>query len=72
MSGLGYEAGDRIVVIGVMADEPDPMEVGARGTVTKVNVSPYRGCGGQLWVDWDNGRTLNILIPEDLAIIRKV
>lgn len=39
-----------------MGDDPDPIEVGAIGTVTGGNAA-------QLWVKWDNGRSL-ILLPD--------
>lgn len=66
----GYKAGDRIEVTGVMVNDPAPMEVGATGTVTHVT-EPLGGLSGQLWVEWDNGRTLAVLIPEDLPVIRR-
>lgn len=50
-------AGTRIEVTGRMHDDPDPMPVGSRGTVTGGN-------GAQLIVDWDCGRHL-ILLAED-------
>lgn len=52
-----HPAGTRIEVTGVMPDDPDPMQVGATGTVTGGN-------GGQIRVRWDNGRSL-ILLPTD-------
>lgn len=61
-----YEAGDRIEVIGVMVNDPSPMEVGATGTVVAVNADV-----GQMWVDWDNGRKLMVLLPGDLGVIRR-
>jgi hypothetical protein len=51
------DVGTRVEVTGIMPNDPSPMEVGARGTVTGGN-------GGQIWVDWDNGRSL-ILLPSD-------
>jgi hypothetical protein len=53
--------GDRVRVTGVMKDDPNPMEVGAEGTVTFVN--EY-----QIAVAWDNGRSL-MLLPEDPFIV---
>lgn len=38
-----------------MGSDPDPVPVGSEGTVTGGN-------GAQVYVDWDNGRSL-ILIP---------
>lgn len=53
--------GDRVVVTGVMEDEPDPIEPGTMGTVTGTSVSTV---ASQIFVDWDNGRTL-ILLADD-------
>lgn len=50
--------GERVRVTGIMQDDPDPMEVGAEGTVVGVNGSSL---GAQIDVDWDNGRTLFLL-----------
>lgn len=40
-----------------MPNDPDPIPVGSEGTVTGGN-------GGQMYVDWDCGRSL-ILIPGE-------
>lgn len=65
--------GDRIRLL-VMPHDPAPQERGAEGTVTEVNYAPIRGDGGhQIWVDWDNGRTIALSVPPDrYAIIGKV
>lgn len=47
--------GTRVELV-AMPDDPDPVPVGSRGTV----VGGFRG--EQIWVDWDNGRSL-MLIP---------
>lgn len=49
--------GDRVEMTGVMANDPAPIEVGTRGTVTGGNAA-------QIMVKWDTGRSL-ILLPED-------
>jgi hypothetical protein len=41
-----------------MPDDPDPVAVGSEGTVVGGN-------GGQLWVRWDNGRTLSLIVGVD-------
>lgn len=41
-----------------MGNDPDPIQIGATGTVVG-------GSGLQLWVNWDNGRSLNLSLPED-------
>lgn len=60
--------GDRIKVIDEMRD-PDPMEIGATGTV--LHVWNKGGPLEQVQVDWDNGRTL-MLIPPDYKLIRRL
>lgn len=41
-----------------MGNDPDPIPVGSEGEV-------IGGSGLQLWVKWDNGRNLNLSLPED-------
>ncbi len=41
-----------------MDNDPNPIESGEKGTVEGGNDS-------QLWVKWDNGRSLNLAIPDD-------
>lgn len=41
-----------------MPDDPDPVAVGSQGTVVGGN-------GGQLWVRWDSGRTLSLIVGVD-------
>jgi hypothetical protein len=52
--------GARVRMVGVMENDPAPMEVGAEGTVSSVSSGRF----AQIFVDWDNGRSL-ILLPED-------
>lgn len=54
--------GTRVEVTGVMPDDPAPMEVGARGTV-------IGGNGGQIWVLWDNGRSLILLTTDPYRVL---
>lgn len=49
--------GTRIELVS-MGSDPDPILPGAKGTVSG-------GSGAQLWVDWDDGRALNLLLPQD-------
>jgi hypothetical protein len=49
--------GTRIELVS-MGDDPDPVEPGTRGTVTGGN-------GDQVFVEWDNGRTLILLVEHD-------
>lgn len=53
----GVAAGTRIVLLS-MPDDPDPVPEGTRGTVLRANED-------QLIVEWDNGRSLNVLIGID-------
>lgn len=52
-----HPEGTRIELIS-MDNDPCPIEPGTRGTVTG-------GTGAQLWMQWDNGRTLALLVGED-------
>lgn len=53
-----HHEGTRIELTGPMRNDPDPIPVGSRGTITGGN-------GSQLFVNWDNGRTLILLPDED-------
>ena len=55
------KAGDRVRLVR-MADDPDPIPVGQRGTV--VGIHPHDGWT-QVDVEWDNGRSLMLSIPPD-------
>jgi hypothetical protein len=44
-----------------MPDDPYPVPAGSRGTVTGVVDGPLP----QIWVDWDCGRTLNMIPGVD-------
>jgi len=57
---FGLRVGDRIVLTG-MADDPDPIEAGATGTITGFTVAPQIE---QIVVEWDPwvGRSL-MLVP---------
>jgi len=49
--------GDRIRLLH-MPDDPDPIPAGSTGTIESVTEGPL----GQIWVRWDNGRSL-ALVP---------
>ena len=55
--------GDRIRLIN-MSNDPNPIESGATGTVKEVNSVQMFG-EDHLIVDWDNGRSLGLLVGED-------
>lgn len=44
-----------------MSDDPDPIPAGSTGTVTGVTDGPL----AQISVDWDNGRSLNLVPGVD-------
>lgn len=50
--------GTRIEFVSHGSHDPDPLEPGTQGTVTGGN-------GAQMYVDWDNGRSLILLVGED-------
>lgn len=60
------QAGNRIRVVALI-DDPNPLEVGTEGTVERVGNPGSRF--EQVWVRWDNGRTL-MLVPEDYRCVR--
>ena len=59
------QPGQRIRLL-AMTDDPDPIPVGAEGTVLGVSLV---GHGSDAWhqidVAWDNGRTLMLVAPPD-------
>ncbi len=58
---IDVKPGDRIELV-AMNDDPDPIPAGTRGTVQHVNqLSGW----SQFDVQWDNGRTLMLVTPED-------
>ena len=58
------EKGTRIRLLS-MGDDPDPIPVGAEGTVTYVNRWGSLPDSTQIAVDWDNGRSLMLLAGVD-------
>lgn len=61
--------GDRIELIH-MPDDPCPIVSGATGTVRAVREFNFgQACGLprvlQIGVEWDNGRTLQLIVPPD-------
>lgn len=57
------KVGDRIELVR-MDDDPDPIPVGSQGTLLNMVPGIYPG-ETQLWVKWDNGRTLSPILPKD-------
>lgn len=46
-----------------MDNDPNPIPVGTKGIVTKLNPMPNNEV--QICVKWENGRTLMLIYPED-------
>ena len=55
--------GDRIRLI-KMSNDPDPIEPNTTGTVKKVT-TVYMFGEDHVYVDWDNGRRLSLLVGTD-------
>lgn len=53
--------GDRIELL-EMPNDPDPIPVGSKGTVVDTYIISE---GTQVDVDWDNGRSLMLIVPPD-------
>ena len=54
------EVGDRIKLI-EMKNDPHPIEPESEGTIRHIG-------GGVINVDWDNGRSLGLVIGEDVFV----
>jgi hypothetical protein len=59
-----WQQGDRIELV-AMPDDPNPVRKGTRGTVREVMLEYPRYDQTVLAVDWDDGRTLNVVLPPD-------
>jgi hypothetical protein len=57
-----FQVGQR-VRLNSMDRDPDPIPSGTEGTIT--SVFTYQIGTKIIGVDWDNGRSLNLLWPED-------
>jgi hypothetical protein len=68
VSGSGrrrrVKVGDRIE-LKYMPDDPNPVPSNTKGTIVRVT-ERMPGGGTQYAVDWDNGRTLSVIVPPDL------
>jgi len=63
---MEFNIGDRIELVR-MGPDPDPIPVGSTGTIDFIGT--FQG-STQIGVDWDNGRALLVILPEDT--IRKI
>ncbi len=62
------KVGDRIV-LRHMPEDPNPVPVGSEGIITRI-AGPFSHPKGpylQYGVKWDNGRTLGMIVPPDVA-----
>ena len=58
------QPGDRIRMVGTMINDPAPIPVGEEGTVREVHPGV-----GQIYVEWDSGRSLILLTIDPFTII---
>jgi hypothetical protein len=57
--------GTRIQLI-AMPDDPNPVPAGSLGTVSGGSViGGGKSAWSQIWVKWDNGRSLSLSVPPD-------
>jgi hypothetical protein len=61
---MDHLVGKRIRLI-EMPKDPCPVPPGTEGTVEEVTVVRMRPQWTQIWVKWDNGRTLSMAVPPD-------
>lgn len=66
---MRVKPGDRVRMIGVMPNDPDPIPIGMEGTVEEVLPEV-----GQIWVDWDpdnqgRQRSLILLTNDPFQVI---
>lgn len=60
--------GDRVVMVGLMPNDPCPIPVGTQGTVTEVNPHVFEG-SQQIYVEWDDDRSLILLSTDPFEIL---
>jgi hypothetical protein len=60
-----FKQGDRVRLVS-MGDDPDPIKPGAEGEVIIPPVFFQRSWN--VSVKWDNGRTLGLVVPPDIAV----
>jgi Domain of unknown function (DUF4314) len=67
---MNVRQGDRVRIVGIMPNDPDPIPVGMEGTVEEVVPEV-----GQIWVDWDEDtegrkRSLILLMNDPFEVVR--
>ena len=65
--------GDTIEMIEMEGEDPNPILPGTKGVVTKIDSQVISGIPEEhLWINWENGRTLKVLLPHDkIKIIKR-
>ena len=65
--------GDTIEMVGMEGEDPNPIQPGTKGVVTKIDSNVFSGVGEEhLEVKWENGRSLKVLLPHDkIKIIKR-
>lgn len=61
------QVGDRVKMVGIMPNDPDPIPVGMTGTITLV--TPMSSPIQQYYVSWDGPRSLCLLPGDPFVII---
>ncbi len=57
------KVGDTVELV-KMGDDPNPVKEGTKGVVTSIHELHYWK-QTQVWVDWEDGRNLAVILPED-------
>tara|TARA_Y100000589_G_C27197339_1_gene647543 strand:+ start:1172 stop:2041 length:870 start_codon:yes stop_codon:yes gene_type:complete len=65
--------GDTIEMIEMDGEDPNPILPGTKGVVTRIESQVISGIPEEhLWINWENGRTLKVLLPHDkIKIIKR-
>ena len=64
--------GDTIEMIEMDGEDPNPILPGTKGVVTRIESQVISGIPEEhLWINWENGRTLKVLLPHDKVKIIK-
>ena len=65
--------GDTIEMVEMEGEDPNPILPGTKGVVTRINSQIFQGIPEEhLWINWENGRTLKVLLPHDkIRILNK-
>ena len=66
-------AGDTIEMVEMEGEDPNPIPSGTKGVVTKIVSNVFSGIPEEhLSINWENGRTLKVLLPHDkIRIIKR-